>query len=99
MSEEVKSPEHKQIVEAYQDLKVPRAFSGINSFYVQYKKKYPRSVATRAEVKKAIESLPIYQLHVGKKERFKRRSYNLPPGSLSKCQSFYCCIVINKMFV
>ena len=87
MADKAKDPEHKRILAAYTDLLVPGALAGINRFYQEYKKTYPDSKVTRTQVKKAIETLPIYQLHVGRRQRFQRRRYKLPPGSLSEFET------------
>ena len=78
-----KDPEHARIVKAYTDLKQPGSLAGIDIFYAEYKKKYPDSKVTKRQVKEAVQSIPIYQLHVTKRRRFRRREYKLPPGSLS----------------
>ena len=86
MADKADDSEHKRIVTAYSDLLVPGALAGLGRFFREYKKLYPDSKATRDQIKSAIETLPIYQLHVGRRKRFERRHYKLPPGSLSEFQ-------------
>ena len=75
--------ERDKVIEAYKDISFPGAYGGLNRFYQQYKKKYPDTKINRSKLQTIIETLPFYQLHVAKRDKFKRRSYKLPPGSLS----------------
>ena len=75
--------ERRRVQTKYFDIKFPGAFGSIPSFYSLYKKEYPQSKVTFKDLKQYIEELPLYQLHVGKKKKFKKRKIDLPPGSQS----------------
>ena len=77
------SQEEKQVIKAYLDLKFPGAFGGLKRFYSVYKTKYSDTKLKFDQLKKIIEKIPIYQLHVTKRKQFRRRKTNVPHGSLS----------------
>ena len=75
--------EQAKVIAAYKDISFPGAYGGLNRFYKEYKKENPSSKINRSKLQTIIETLPSYQLHVARRAKFKRRSYKLPPGSLS----------------
>ena len=75
--------ERQRVQTKYFDIKFPGAFGSIQRFYSLYKKQYPKSEVSFKELKKYIEDLPLYQLHVGKTKKFRKRRIDLPPGSQS----------------
>ena len=79
----VSEKEIKQISKTYTDITFPNALGGLYRFYKTYKQTVNPKV-TFNDVKLAVESLPIYQLHVQRKSRFPKRRIKRPPGSKSK---------------
>ena len=75
--------EKQRVQDKYFDIRFPCSFSSLPRFYSSYKRHYPRSKVTLKAVKEYIEELPLYQLHVKKKEKFGKRKIGLPPGSQS----------------
>ena len=75
--------ESKRVIEKYQDPAFAGALGGLNRFYASYKKEFPSTPLTFPKVKNILEKLPIYQLHVPRKEKFKRRNIGTAPGSQS----------------
>ena len=76
--------DQEQVIKAYLDIDFPGALGGIQRFYGEFKKKHPENSLTFEKVKEAVETLPVYQLHVTKRKSFERRKYKLPPGSSGK---------------
>ena len=75
--------EKERIKEAYLDLKQPGSFGGIRRFYLAYKKAHPDSEVSFRKVKEYVEEIPLYQIHVERKEKILRRKIGIPPGSQS----------------
>ena len=75
--------EKRRVQKKYFDISFPGAFGSLSRFYQSYKKEYPESSSTYEDVIKYIKELPLYQLHVQKKSKFKKRKIGLPPGSQS----------------
>ena len=69
------------IKKEYQSLEFPGALGGINRFLRELKKAYPDKNITLKQVKQAVEEIPIYNLHVQRRKKFKRRVIKRPPGA------------------
>ena len=79
----VTEKERSQINKHYTDIKFPNALGGLYRFYKTYKQTVNPKIKFK-DIKLAVESLPIYQLHVQRKTRFPKRRIKKPPGSQSK---------------
>ena len=71
----------KFIRKTYENLNFPGALGGINRYLNELKKRFPEKNITLKEVKKALKELPMYELHVPRKEKFQRRVIKRPPGA------------------
>ena len=80
--------EKRRVQTQYLNIKFPSSFSSIRRFYNSYKEKYPESLLSYKDVEEFIHDLPLYQQHVTRKQRIKRRKIETPAGSQGETISF-----------
>ena len=71
----------KFIQDLYERLDFPGALGGIQRFHDELKTRFPEKNISLNDVKNALREVPLYELHIPRKEKFQRRAIKRPAGA------------------